>query len=226
MWAQDEEADITVPDLESPKHLTSEYTFGKDSQEWCTAMVLSFICISCKSNSWDETHPLLSCVPLPMMAHTALIRVGKGNFSFHELLDALLTHSEFPLGSSVECTLRKEKVALGDVCALLSKFLKAVVESCLGTQPGVTEPPEVALHVWKYLFTMLAFCNEIASLRQSSFRMLPQYWPQRHGFQIWRSIKIEFQCGDVRKYAGKRMTRSQSFLGLTGRVSRAVKMWP
>ena len=95
MWAQDEEADITVPDLESPKHLTTEYTFGKDSQEWCTAMVLSFICISCKSNSWDESHPLLSCGPLLMTAHTALIRVGKGNFSFHESLDALLMHSEF-----------------------------------------------------------------------------------------------------------------------------------
>ena len=32
--------------FEPPKHLTTEYTLGKDSQEWCTAMVLSFICIS------------------------------------------------------------------------------------------------------------------------------------------------------------------------------------
>ena len=224
MWTQDGEADVTVPDVEPPKHLTTEYTFGKDSQEWYTAMVLSFICISCKSNSWDETHPLLSCVPLPMMAHAALIRVGSCNFTLRELLDALLTHTEFPLGSSVRCTLRKEKVTLGVVCALLSKFLKAMVESCLGIKPGVTEPPEVALHVWKYLFTMVAFCNQIASLRQSSFRILPQYWPQRHGSQILRSIKIEFQCGDVRKYVGKRMTRSQSFEGLTGRLSRAVRM--
>ena len=82
-----------------------------------------------------------------MTAHTALIRISNSNFTLHEFLDALRPHSKFPLGSSVECTLRKEKVALGVVCALLSKFLKAVVESCLGIQPGVTEPPEVALHV-------------------------------------------------------------------------------
>ena len=161
-----------------------------------------------------------------MIAHAALIRIGSCNFTLHELLDALLTHSEFPLGSTVECTLRKEKVALGVVCALLSKFLKAVAESCLGIQPGVTEPPEVALHVWKHFFTRVAFCNHIASLRQSFLRMLPQYWPQRHGFQNLRSIKIEFQCGDVRKYAGKRMTQSQRSVRLTGRLSQAVKLWP
>ena len=161
-----------------------------------------------------------------MITHAALIRISSCNFTLHELLHALLTHSEFPLGSTVECTLRKEKDALGVVCALLSKFLKAVVGSCLEIQPGVTEPPEVALHVWKYFFTMVAFCNQIASLQQSSFKMLPQYWPQRHGFQNLRSIKIEFQCGDVRKYAGKRMTRSQRSVRLTGRLSQAVKLWP
>ena len=87
-----------------------------------------------------------------MIAHAALIRISSCNFTLHELLHALLTHSEFPLGSTVECTLRKEKDALGVVCALQSKFLKAVVGSCLEIQPGVTEPPEVALHVWKYFF--------------------------------------------------------------------------
>ena len=195
VWAQDGEADVTVASLDASRHLTTESTFGKDSQEWFTAMVLSFICINCKSHSWDETHPLLRCVLHPIRAHPALIQVGHLEYSLHELLHAFLTHSEFPLCSSVECTLGNGKVALGVVCALLSKFLKALVESCLGIQPGVTEPPEVALHVWKYLFTMLAFCNQSASLRQGSFRMLPQYWPRRHGAQILRSINIEFQCG-------------------------------
>ena len=225
VWAQDGEADVTVAALEPPRHVTTELKFGKDSQEWFTALVLSFICISCKSHSWDETHPLLRCVPLPIRAHAALIRVGHSEFSLKELLHAFLTHSAFPLGSSVECTLRNKKVVLGVVCALLSKFLKALVESCLGIQPGVTEPPEVALHVWKYLFTMLAFCNQIASLRQGSFRMLPQFWQRRHGEQILRSIKVEFQCGDVRKYAGKRKTQSQIASGLIGRRSRALQLY-
>ena len=59
-----------------------------------------------------------------MTAHTDLIRLGNSNFTLHEFLDALRTHSEFPLGSSVECTLRKDKVGLGVVCALLSSFEK------------------------------------------------------------------------------------------------------
>ena len=101
-------------------------------------MVLSFIGISCKSNSWDESHPLLSCVPLPMTAHAALIRVSNGSIALHELLNVLLTQSEIPLGSSVECTLRKEKVELCIVCALLSKVLKAVAETYLGIQPDGT----------------------------------------------------------------------------------------
>ena len=105
VWTQDGEADVTVPDVEPPKHLTTEYTFGKDSQEWYTAMVLSFICMSCKSNSWDETHPLLNCVPLPMMAHAALVQAGSCDFTLRELLDALLTHTKFPSGSSVFCRL-------------------------------------------------------------------------------------------------------------------------
>ena len=225
MWVEDEEEEVTVPALASSRHVTTEIVFGKDSQEWFTALVLAFICISSKSDSWDDTHSQLRDVPLPIQPYAALILVGDEKYLLRELLEAFLTHSEFPLGSFVECTLRNEKVVLGVVCALLSKFLRALVENSLGIHPGVTEPPEVALHVWKYLFTMLAFCNQIASLRQGSFRMLPQYWPRRHGAQILRSIKIEFQCGDVRKYGGKRKTRSQIDLGLTGRLSRAVQLW-
>ena len=116
---------------------------------------------------------------------------------------------KFPLGSSVKCTLRKQQVTLGVVCALLCNFLKALVENALGIFPDVTESQEVELHVWKYLFSMLAFCNEVAYLREGSFRILPQYWPLSHGQQLWRSIKIEFQGGDLRKYAGKRKTQGQ-----------------
>ena len=225
MWAEDEEEEVTVPALASSRHVTTEIVFGKDSQEWFTALVLAFICISSKSDSWDDTHSQLRDVPLPIQPYAALIRVGDKDYLLQELLAAFLTHSEFPLGSQVECTLRTEKAVLGDVCALLSKFLRALVEKSLGIHPGVTEPPEVSPHVWKYLFTMLAFCNQIASLREGSFRMLPQYWQRSHGEQILRSIKIEFQCGDIRKYAGKRKTPAQMASGLQGRRARALRLY-
>ena len=104
--------------LEPPKHLTTEYTLGKDSQEWCTAMVLSFICISSKSNSWDETHPLLGCVPLPMTAHTALIRISNSNFTLHEFLDALRLTLSFhwvPLWNA-RCEKRRLRLVLYALC--------------------------------------------------------------------------------------------------------------
>ena len=95
VWTQDGEADVTVAALEPPGHLTTEYTFGRDSREWCTAIVLSFTCTSCKCSSWDDTHPLLKCEPLPTMAHAALIRVESCGYTLCEWVDALLTHSDF-----------------------------------------------------------------------------------------------------------------------------------
>ena len=124
-------------------------------------------------------------------------------------MDALLSHMKFPLDSSVKCTLRKQQVPLGVICALLSKFVKAEVERALRVFPDITEPQDVDLHVRKYLFSMLALCSEIPSLQNGSFRILPQYWPLSQGYQILRSIKLELQYGDLRKYAGKRKTQGQ-----------------
>ena len=84
-----------------------------------------------------------------------------------------MTPTDFPLGNHVECTLRTEKAVLGDVCALVSKFLRKMVENILEIHPDAMEPLEVSRHLWKYVFTMLAFCNQIAYLRKGSFRMLP-----------------------------------------------------
>ena len=121
-----------------------------------------------------------------------------------------------PLGFSVTDTLSKKQITLGAVCALLSNVLGTQVKNALGIFPDVTEPQEVDLHVWKYLFSMLAFCNEDASLREGFFQILPQYWLLSHGKQILLSMKSEFQCGDFCKYAGKRKTYRQTHCNLLG----------
>ena len=120
-----------------------------------------------------------------------------------------------PLGFSVTDTLSKKQITLGAVCALLSNVLRTQVNNALGIFPDVTEPQEVDLHVWKYLFSMQAFCIEDASCE----RLFPdsaQYWLLSHGKQILLSMKIEFQCGDFRKYAGKRKTYRQTHCNLLG----------
>ena len=216
IWSPVQEAETTVTN--------AEITFGKDSQDWFTALVLAFISIGRKANAWDESLANLGCVPLPLLAHAGCITVGRNNYLLQELVDALQSDMKFPLGTSVKCTLRDQQVALGDICALLSIFLTKFVESALGVFPDITEPQYVDIHVWRYLFAMLAYCNEIASLENSFFRILPQYWPLSHGYQILRSIKLEFQCGDLRKYAGKRKTRGQFHLqSLNGRRSRGLR---
>ena len=78
-----------------------------------------------------------------------------------------------PLGFSVTDTLSKKQITLGAVCALLSNVLRTQVKNALGIFPDVTEPQEVDLHVWKYLFSMLAFCNEDASLREALSTFCP-----------------------------------------------------
>ena len=96
MWAEDEEEEVTVPALASSRHdVTTDIVFGKDSQEWFTALVLAFICISSKSDSWDDTHSQLRDVPLPIQPYAALIRVGDNDFLLQELLAAFCTQS-FP----------------------------------------------------------------------------------------------------------------------------------
>ena len=216
IWSPVQEAEITVT--------KTEITFGKDSQDWFTAVVLAFISIGRRCDAWDESHANVGCVPLPLLAHTGYITVGWNNYSLQELVNALQSHMKFPLGTSVKCTLRDQQVALGDICALLSIFLTKFVESALGVFPDITEPQYVDIHVWRYLFAMLAYCNEIASLENSFFRILPQYWPLSHGYQILRSIKLEFQCGDLRKYAGKRKTHGQIHGQLlSGRRSRGLR---
>ena len=40
--------------------------------------------------------------------------------------------------------------------------------------------------------------SEIKSVRDGFSRFLPQYWPLSQGEQLWRSIKREFQTGELR----------------------------
>ena len=104
IWSPVQEAETTVTN--------AEITFGKDSQDWFTALVLAFISIGQKTNAWDESHANLSCVPQPLLTHTGYINVGWNDYSLQRLVNALQSHMKFPLGTSVKCTLRDQQVAL------------------------------------------------------------------------------------------------------------------
>ena len=70
IWSPVQEAEITVT--------KAEITFGKDSQDWFTAVVLAFISIGRRCDSWNETHEDLDCVPLPLHAHAIYILRSDG----------------------------------------------------------------------------------------------------------------------------------------------------
>ena len=184
-----EEAEVTVAALERPRHVKTALVFGKDSQDWFTALVLVFMRIGSESQHWDSTISQLRDVPLQLQPYASSISVGNDSYTLQDLLEAFLTATHFPLGHHVECRLRKDKAVLGDACALVSTFLRKMVESILESHPGVTEPQEVSPHLWKYVFTMVEFCNQIAYLHSGSFRMLPQYWASRHGEKYCAALK-------------------------------------
>ena len=136
----------------------------------------------------------------------------------------MLRHMKFPLGSSVKCTLRKQQVTLGVVCALLCNFFESTGGECFRIIPDVTEPQQVELHVWSICFPCWHF-----SMRCIFARKLLQHFALvlalSHGKQILRSIKVEFQCGDLHKYAGKRKTHGQIHGQLHGGCcSRALQL--
>ena len=104
------------------------------------------------------------------------------------------------------------------------QFFESTGGECFRIIPDVTEPQQVELHVWSICFPCWHF-----SMRCIFARKLLQHFALvlalSHGKQILRSIKIEFQCGDLRKYAGKRKTHGQihgQLLG--GRRSRALQL--
>ena len=194
--------------------MKSELVFGKDSQDWFTALVLVFICIGSENQHWDCSISQISHVPIQLRPYVASITVGHSSYCLEELVGAFLSATHFPLGYHVECKLRKDKAVLGDACALVSTFLSKLVESILASHPGVTEPQEVSRHSWKYVFTMLEFCNQIAYLHSGSFRMFPKYWASKQGEQILRTIEIKSQCAHQRKYTKKRKLLTTPMSGM------------
>ena len=183
------DAEVTAAAYQRFWDVKSELVFGKDSQDWFTALVLVFICIGSENQHWDCSISQISHVPIQLRPYVASITVGHSSYCLEELVGAFLSATHFPLGYHVECKLRKDKAVLGDACALVSTFLSKLVESILSSHPGVTEPQEVSRHSWKYVFTMLEFCNQIAYLHSGSFRMLPQYWASRHGEKYCAALK-------------------------------------
>ena len=198
------DAEVTAAAYQRFRDVKSELVFGKDSQDWFTALVLVFICIGSENQHWDCSISQISHVPIQLQPYVASITLGHSSYCLEELVGAFLSATHFPLGYHVECKLRKDKAVLGDACALVSTFLSKLVESILASHPGVTEPQEVSRHSWKYVFTMLEFCNQIAYLHSGSFRMFPQYWASKQGEKILRTIEIKFQCAHQRQYSKKR----------------------
>ena len=198
------ESEITSAAYQQMRDMKSELVFGKDSQDWFKSLVLVFISIGSEDERWNCSISQISHVPIQLQAFVASITVGRGSYSLEELAAAFLSVTHFPLGYLVECKLREDKAVLGDACVLMSAFLSKLVTNILASNSGVTNPREVPRHCWKYVFTMLAFCNQIAFLHPKSFKMIPQYWASNQGEQILRTIEIKFQCACHRQHSMKK----------------------
>ena len=198
------DAEVTCAAYQRIRDIKSELVFGKDSQDWFTALVLVFICIGSENQHWDCSISQINHVPIQLRPYVASITVGHGCYYLEELVAAFLSATDFPLGYHVECKLREDKAVLGDACVLVSAFLSKLVTNILASHSGVTDPRELPRDSWKYVFTMLAFCNQIALLHPESFKMLPQYWAGKQGEKILRTIEIKFQYAYHRQHSKKK----------------------
>ena len=183
------ESEITSAAYQQMRDMKSELVFGKDSQDWFKSLVLVFISIGSEDERWNCSISQISHVPIQLQAFVASITVGRGSYSLEELAAAFLSVTHFPLGYLVECKLREDKAVLGDACVLMSAFLSKLVTNILASNSGVTNPREVPRHCWKYVFTMLAFCNQIAFLHPKCFKMFPQYWASKQGEKYCAPLK-------------------------------------
>ena len=186
------------------RDMKSELVFGKDSQDWFTSLVLVFICIGSEDQRWDCSISQISHVPIQLQPYVASITVGPGSYSLEELAAAFLSVTDFPLGYLVECKLREDKAVLGDACVLMSAFLSKLVTNILASNSGVTSPRQAPRHCLKYVFGMLAYCNDIALSHSESFQMIPQYWASNQGTKTLRTIEIKFECGCHRQHSKKK----------------------
>ena len=198
------ESEITSAAYQPMRDMKSELVFGKDSQDWFTSIVLVFICIGSEHQRWDCSISQISHVPIQLQPYVASITVGPGSYSLEELAAAFLSVTDFPLGYLVECKLREDKAVLGDACALMSAFLSKLVTNILASNSGVTSPRQAPRHCLKYVFGMLAFCNQIALSHSESFQMIPQFWASNQGTKTLRTIEIKFECGCHRQHSKKK----------------------
>ena len=198
------ESEITSAAYQQMRDMKSELVFGKDSQDWFKSLVLVFISIGSEDERWNCSISQISHVPIQLQAFVASITVGRGSYSLEELAAAFLSVTHFPLGYLVECKLREDKAVLGDACVLMSAFLSKLVTNILASNSGVTSPRQAPRHCLKYVFGMLAYCNDIALFHSESFQMIPQYWASNQGTKTLRTIEIKFECGCHRQHSKKK----------------------
>ena len=219
IWAEQGEAVDEEPPQQGPPSLSDG--FEKTSQDWFAALTRIFVYIGKEDSvGYDNNIALLLSVPWQLRHYAEEIRVGTNDYLLGEVLEAITKVRGPPLNKCTPCPLKYDgNATLSNACSLLSIFLKKMVMSILeshGSERSETWNPIK----YKYVCMMIAYCNVISQSLDSSFRILPQYWPASQGSQILKTIKIEFQCGDTRKYT--KHTRQQLLSGeLEGRKRRA-----
>ena len=106
---------------------------------------------------------------------------------------------------------------------------KQISQSVLNDPGGIMTivPPQVTKGNIEFLFNVAAFLNDIFKRRGSNTLVLTHYWPPSYHNPWLKHLSLDLNCGDVRKYGDRRLTKVQKASNfLHGRCHRALTLVP
>ena len=115
-----------------------------------------------------------------------------------------------------------EKVWKHEYRGMICNILTVISKSILSSHNSWSPPP--IQNLW-FVFNMAVFMNQYFMHRCQDARVVPVYWKNGGHSHILKALRVEMQCGDVRKYHEK-TSRQKCIRELQARKKRALRCMP
>ena len=139
VWASARDDNEDEP---TPVPLTS---FGKDVQDWLSALVEILVSISKREEKWRPSSKRLRCIPTQLQYYLNT-RVGHCRFLLLTILEAMIQETHQAPYVWIQGEMRIDKISLGECSALIGMALSSMIELMLYNPRGeiLDEIPEVS----------------------------------------------------------------------------------
>ena len=115
-----------------------------------------------------------------------------------------------------------EKVKRREYRGMVSSILTAISTTILKSHNSGSPPP--IQNLW-FVFNMAVFMNQYFTDCDQDARVVPVYWKNDGHSHMLKALRVEMQCGDVRKYHEK-TSRQKCSRELQARKKLALRCMP